>query len=377
MTPCVWLLTASLCEFRREKLLRKNINTVNNPYEVELHTRFLMLSKPEGYKTEDKDLIDEIEEFYYQAERKFPNSSILKVFVAQFHLTYRNRQEALPKLAQAEERNPQLDEQFIIYKIRQSAEGDAISLVTFSSYLESAHKLETNALDGQVNFWRELGKSSNTSFDALTKLAKGITKNIDTVSNYYQYLMNIDRTHKKMLPMYVYFLQDVMHREDLEVKNLRNRLQDLRSENAENIMPKENWVYEPELQISIDRKTFGNIQKINPSMLSWVQLPKASMMNQNVSTVMPLAFGKFFLTYLSDINDDMEETINIPPIDVNFLDKDGYVVTALCSFSLPVIEASAISRNKTGNSDVLELPSALESRRPSTAYAAQNSLLRR
>ena len=133
-------------------MIDKTIFTVTNPYQVELHARFMIEDKAGTLKTEEESLLNSAEDFYYQAERKFPDSSILKIFVAQFHLTYRDRKEAIPKLDQAEKRSPALDEQFIIYKTRQNVGKDVITMVTFTSYLESSSKAEILALNYQLEF---------------------------------------------------------------------------------------------------------------------------------------------------------------------------------------------------------------------------------
>ncbi|CAG9320952.1 unnamed protein product [Blepharisma stoltei] len=343
-SPCMWILIGEACNWRRRELLKKTINTIRNPYEVELHTRFMILEKVGSYKTKDTQLLDEIEEFYYQAERKFPKSSILKIFVAQFHLTYKNRQEAIAKLEQAEQRNPFLDEQFIIYKTRQHVGKDAITMVTFASYLESAHIAEVQSLSAQTEFWRELSKNKAPSFDSLTRLAKTITKNFDTAYSHYQYLMNVDRTHKKMLPMYVYFLQDLMHRDDLEVRNLRNRVHDIRAQDSAKPVSKDIFLMDPELEITIAGHTSGQVEKVNASFLLWLQYPKALLINQNIIKFMPDPFGKDFIAKIDIFKDYWEDLNEITPDDVYFVDKDGYIVSAPCKF---VIADDLLNRRKS------------------------------
>ncbi|CAG9322230.1 unnamed protein product [Blepharisma stoltei] len=377
--PCWWILIGEACNWRRRVLLNKTINTIRNPYEVELHTRFMILDRVGSYKTKDTQLLDEIEEFYYQAERKFPKSSILKIFVAQFHLTYKNRQEAIPKLEQAEERSPKLDEQFIIYKTRQHVGKDAITMVTFASYLESAHIAEVQSLSAQTEFWRELGKNKAPSFDNLTRLAKTITKNFDTAYSHYQYLMNVDRTNKKMLPMYVYFLQDLMHRDDLEVRNLRNRVHDIRAQDSVKVVSKDIFLINPEVEITCSGHAIGLIEKVNSSFLLWLQYPKALLINQNIIRFMPDPFGRDFLARIDAFQDYWEDLNEISPDDVYFIDKDGYIVSAPCK--LIIANDDLINRRKsmvtkdllkdddtTNNSNLLQDDSKLGNTADAIAY---------
>jgi hypothetical protein len=83
---------------------------------------------------------------YYSFERIFPDSSLFKIFLAQFLMTFRNREEALSKLDQASKLKPKIDEEFIIYKSRHTASKDAITLITFNSYLDAAFQEENKAL---------------------------------------------------------------------------------------------------------------------------------------------------------------------------------------------------------------------------------------
>jgi len=326
----IWILTKAACDLRREHLYNMKIETIRDPYEVELHTRYYILSFCESYKETEENLLNEVEEFYYKAERKFGNSSLLKLFVAQFHLTYRNRNEAIAKLEQAEQRNPKLDEQFIIYKTRQNAGKDAITVVTFSSYLESAHKAEVTALNAQKEFWSELNLNSKQSFDKLVSLARIITKNIDTAETYYKYLMNLDRTHSKMLPMYVYFMEDLMHKsETTEIKNLRNRIQDLKSEDeGKNI--KLDMLLHPEFTVSLSKANFGEIEKVNKDMMEWAQLPKAKLMNQHLNTLTPKPFGYFFINFLENLR-EVYDTRPVETVEVFIMDKENFVISGICN----------------------------------------------
>lgn len=336
-SPCIWLLTRAACDWRRDMLLNKTIDTVRNPYEVELHSRFLILHKYGSYKFKDDALLNEVEEFYFQAERKFPRSSMLKILVAQFYLSFKNRNEAIPKLDQASKLHPMLDEQFIIYKTRQTVGKDAITLVTFTSYLDSAQRAEILALTAQTEFWQELRDNKEPNFERLIKLAKNITKNIDQAETHYKSLMNIDPTNPKMLPMYVYFLEDVMHRDDDEVANLRNRLRDIK-----NVDDMRRQIYYsqdtnselPTVVISGDKGTFGLIEKINNALLVFLQLPKTKIMNSDVAKLMPIHYGDYFKNLLRDLRVNFDESQPNPPIETFFIDRDGYLVRASCEIRI-------------------------------------------
>ena len=264
----------------------------------------MILERAGTYKTSEELVLNDAEDFYYQAERKFPDSSLLKIFVAQFHLTYRDRKEAIPKLDQAEMRSPALDEQFIIYRTRQNAGKNVITMVTFTSYLESSSKAEILALSYQLEFWKALTVESSGNDNKLVTLSRNITKNIDTISNNYKFMLTIDRTHKKMLPMYVYFMEDVLHRKDGEVKNLKNRLRDIReTHDNKNTTLNAEFSQQPKISISLDKNNFGRIDKVNPEMVTWIGMPKAKIMNQRIDSLMPYYFGQCFVSYLNEVKE--------------------------------------------------------------------------
>ena len=81
-------------------------------------------------------------------------------------------------------------------------------------------------------------------------------------------MLSIDRTHEKMVPMYVYFMEDVLHRRDGEVKNYKNRLRDMQeSHNNAKASNMRKIDVRPKLSISMDKGSFGRIEKVNPEMI--------------------------------------------------------------------------------------------------------------
>lgn len=352
----IWILTKETCDWWRQKLVEKNIYTVKNPYQVELHTRYMILERAGTYKTEEEQLLNEAEDFYYQAERKFPDSSLLKIFVAQFHLTYRDRQEAIPKLEQAEKRSPALDEQFIIYKTRQNVGKDVITMVTFTSYLESSAKAEISALSYQLEFWKALALQSGINDDILISLSKNITKNIDTTLNNYKFMLSVDRTHPRMVPMYVYFMEDVLHRKDEEVENLNNRLRDMIGNQGINkVITSSKFEQQPRISISFEKSDFGRIDRVNSEMISWIGIPKAKIMNQKIETLMPYYYGQCLISFLNEIKEKWDEALGPPPIEMYFMDKDNMILGCTCNFILESDDSGAKMQARSTNESSMNI----------------------
>lgn len=339
-TIWVWIFVNYLCELRVKRLVRNTPDTVSNVYEVELTTRFLLLRREKTLKlehvNEDDELIEYIEEFYFRAERRFPESSMLRLFLAQFFVSYRKSiKEAMEKINHAEKLKPELDEQFLIYKRKQMVtEGgsDAIKFVTFNSRLEAAYKAESKAVDAQVNFWSALHELKSENFDTLCEIAGNLTSNIASATTHYEFLKTLDSTHPRMLRMYAYYLQDVIHDYDL-FKSILNRAENM-EENRErlkqqaDIKRKEN-VEEAILEVLVDAKNFGKVSRANEDCKIMLGKAKCSMINKCVSLIMPEPFNQELLISLKNIADGFEE-ITEQPRELLMIDEENYLCEVLC-----------------------------------------------
>jgi PAS domain-containing protein len=339
-TIWVWIFINYLCELRVKKLVRMTPDSVSNVYEVELTIRFLLLRREKTLRlehlSEDDELIEYIEEFYFRAERRFPDSSLLRLFLAQFFVSYiKSMKEAIEKINHAEKLQPKLDEQFIIYKRKQMVtEGgsDAIKFVTFNSRLEAAHRAESKAVDAQVSFWSALYELKSENFDTLCEIAGNLTSNIANANTHYEFLKTLDSTHPRMLRMYAYYLQDVIHDYEL-FKSILNRAENM-EENRErlkqqaDIKRKEN-VEEAVLEILVDARNFGKVSRVNEDCKIMLGKPKCSMINKSISLLLPEPFNQELMVSLKNISEGYEE-ITEQPRELLMIDEENYLCEVLC-----------------------------------------------
>jgi hypothetical protein len=354
---CAWILTDSLCDWRAKRLAQKTPDTCKNVLEVELATRFKLLTTFKTLKVnakENEDIINWVEEFYYEAQRKYPNSSMLQLFAAQFYLTYRESvNDAVVKIERAEQLKPRLDEQFIIYKRKQdfskSSSSDTITFVTFNSHLQSAHRAEIVALTSQLKFWNELMTSTEPDFELLTLLSANISQNIGEGRQHYDTLMKINSNHPKMLRMHAYFLSDVLNELDL-TRNLLNRAQNLDEKKEDNLYtaPVEGEAVDAYFELSIGRKV-GEIDKCNQAAINMLKMPKSSLINNRLANYIQPPYDTYFTDAAFELIDAGDGSAPMPPLDSFFLDGTGFIIPVVIRLDLNVDQSPSARRNTGRN----------------------------
>jgi hypothetical protein len=81
----IWKLTADTCKWRRSQLMNMEETDIKNAYEAELKIRYILIENHGSLKVpvvEDVELNEEIEGFYFNMEKRFPDSSFLQLFIA-------------------------------------------------------------------------------------------------------------------------------------------------------------------------------------------------------------------------------------------------------------------------------------------------------
>ena len=126
--------------------------------------------------------------------------------------------------------SPQIDEEFVIYKRKQNAikseASDVVTFVTFNTYMQAAHKAEISAMNGQVQFWKELNSDEEPNVDRMMFLSKFITHYTGEANTFYTILMRMNPNDAKLLHSFGFFLMDIINDED-QSGNLHNRAQGL------------------------------------------------------------------------------------------------------------------------------------------------------
>ena len=337
-----WVLAKYACEWRMECLERKNITTIANPYEVELVARHILLKRfgtlrPEHMKDKPgyDETLQEIEALYFKAERKFPESCLLQLFASQFYLTYyESHQNSIVKMEKAAKLNPHIDEEFVIYKRKQNAikseAADVVTFVTFNTYMQAAHKAEISAMNGQVQFWKELNSDDEPNVDRMVYLSKYITHYTGEANNFYTILMRMNPNDAKLLHCFGFFLMDIMNDEDQSI-NLRNRAQSL-DKNKEKVtanVGKHSDELRIHLLLSVDKGSFSRIEHANESAMDLLKVPKTYIYNEKMERFLPQQLVPDFLTFLKramEVTDRKDER----KIETAIIDGSGYIIFCVC-----------------------------------------------
>ena len=363
----IWVIAKFACEWRSSGLVKKTIENVKNPYEVELVTRFLLLSRfgtlnPEHLEgLEDYEpTLDYIEEFFFQAERKFPTSCILQLFIAQFYLTYRNSvPDSVVKMEKASNLHPFIDAQFVIYKRKENAKkhagSDVVTFVTFNTYLQAAHRAEISAMRGQVQFWSELNSQEDPSISRMVDLSKVITSYMGEANQYYSLLMRMNPNHANLLHMYGFFLSDIKNDEKQSL-NLHNRAEGLASGSKDKLKVAAEQFQESEgirLVLSMDKGSFGRIEFASEEVLELLQVPKTFVVNESIDNFIPIQMLHDFHQLLKLSHEVMTRAGDEQTGVVMLLDGAGFLLLCKCILRPFLKKAASGLRESLSTKDVV------------------------
>ena len=337
-----WVLAKYACEWRVDSLEKKTIATISNAYEVELVARYMLLKRfqtlqPEHMKEKPgyAETLQEIEALYFKAERKFPNSCLLQLLAAQFYLTYyESHQNSMVKMEKAAKLNPQIDEEFVIYKRKQNAikseASDVVTFVTFNTYMQAAHKAEISAMNGQVQFWKELNSDEEPNVDRMMFLSKFITHYTGEANTFYTILMRMNPNDAKLLYSFGFFLKDIINDEE-QFTNLHNRAKGLDHSKEKSSA---NGGYQSDevrmhLLLSLDKGSFSRIEYASDVALALLKVPKTYIYNEKMERFLPPQLAADFITFLKrsmELNARKDER----RLETAILDGSGFIIFCSC-----------------------------------------------
>jgi hypothetical protein len=130
-SPLAGILAWYMIDSRRKYLMNVPLEQLKNPFYVELKARFaleeagLLFITPKAAR--ENNMLDhhlvyrQVNRYYIKAAKIFPSSSSLYLFWGHFYLFFmENRHMALTTFGRVEDREPRIDEEFIIYRRRRS-----------------------------------------------------------------------------------------------------------------------------------------------------------------------------------------------------------------------------------------------------------------
>lgn len=152
------------------------------------------------------------------AERSFPSSSMMHLFIAQYMRTYRNnRHLELQHLAKAEAHEPAIDEAFIVFQRRRQLEdndsgdgglGNVILRVKYEKHKKEASSMKLKARKLQMEFWQQLAAKA-PAISQLHKTGLGLAEAVARGDAAYRAMVRIAPRSVQVLRTYAEFLLDI------------------------------------------------------------------------------------------------------------------------------------------------------------------------
>ncbi|ORY50478.1 hypothetical protein BCR33DRAFT_846941 [Rhizoclosmatium globosum] len=254
--PFTFILGYYLVHFRKTIIQRMAVNTITDPFTLELKIRFRLmdagifykeitknnaaatqfgrspgdLASPttgvsvndcerkaeEAARAAERALLDEINEMYLHAAKLMPKSCMLHLFMAAFHLNFMaNRAQCLSLTAKAATMNPQLDEAFMVFKRQRLLNdrfggGDVIDFIAYEQNLKLAKQNERRATIAGVQFWSELMKR-NPSFHKLQSHGAAISTAVSLAQTHFTTLLKLSPDSPAVYRMYGRFLINALN----------------------------------------------------------------------------------------------------------------------------------------------------------------------
>eukprot|EP01137_Pigoraptor_chileana_P024498 Opistho-2@92480 len=324
-SPVVAWVALKALEARKKMVLAKTIKQCRSPFEVELKIRFHLeqagcLRKSvdqctrEGF---DKTaFVREINGWFQEAVKRFHESSLIHIFWGQFHLhSTRKRNLALTEFVKAaDDFHPQLDEQFIVYRMRKMLTEDAafnknsmdaIAYVTFQRDMRDARKYDRRAAHLQMLFWKELAE---TRPDTKRLYATGlkISMALSVARDSYERLMRTNATSPQVLRMYAGFLiysaKDARYGEDLLVR--ADELEEMQVSQSTELSSTQLFTDQnATISISCEVGREGEVVDTNQLALRLFGFKRAELLGRSINTIIPRAMAEHHNQIIRDTVD--------------------------------------------------------------------------
>ena len=161
-----------------------------------------------------------------QGLKKFSGNTTLRIAYAFFLLDkMHSKQQALQELIDVEQKNPPLDEQFIIYRYKKIIEDDiaeaqqneqkgggldVVNELSFQNLLRMCQAYIEGAALLHLEFWSQLSEDQ-PDLAKLADIGNKITLAIKVVEDQWQKLMKINPNNTKAMRLFGEFLIEIVH----------------------------------------------------------------------------------------------------------------------------------------------------------------------
>ncbi|CAD8188241.1 unnamed protein product [Paramecium pentaurelia] len=270
-----------------------------------------------------------------QGLEKFEKNVDLRIQYAFFLLEVMSyKHKALQELQKAEECEPSLDTQFVLYKYKRIVESeiqDDQNEKTISNHEILPISAAPPIISGlamqiekcaylHMEYWSELNEET-PDVAKLEVSGKKVTDSIRLVQELWQKLKRVCPNHQPSIMLYSAFLIEILNDKEYGVSlndTLRKMIQGYNNSKIDDI---DNHDFSndptPTIVLSSDNEKFGLIQQINSSGAALFHYTKSELMNQNIQILMPDMIGKSHDRFVEDF---------INNSDYKYVSKDRQVI---------------------------------------------------
>eukprot|EP01137_Pigoraptor_chileana_P017898 Opistho-2@76604 len=308
VSPLVALCAIFLIGSRRRSLSATPTSKLRNAAELELKIRFhledngLLFCRPEDDDTHAKQIYAEINRWYIESAKRWPESTLLPLFWGHFFLIYmKNKNMATTQFDRADTRKAHLDIRYVVYRRRtmmsdefSSGSHDVIAFVEFQKFMADARRYHKKAARSQLDFWVELMQSS-PDLHKLHTLSTQITRSVTSAQQSFTKLMKLNSTSSQLLRMYAGFQINVLNNtpygdELLQMaEELENRRVDQVDEDGDGQLEHLNVLEDTNASVTISgqNKKEGDIVDVNTAACQLLGYRRSDLVGKNITLIIP------------------------------------------------------------------------------------------
>jgi len=250
---------------------------------------------------------------YTDGVKKFPTNTSLRIAYAFFLIDrMQSKQQALQELLQAEQTEPNLEEQFIIFRYKRIVEDeivesitegknnlDVVNETTFQTTLRQLQANIEKAALLHLEFWSQLAED-NPDLAKLNDIGSKINTSVHNVEETWNRIQKINENSQKALRLYGKFLLEVINDKEAgdqiidKVRSLCNMRSNRKTIQMIGLVNSDqNADVTPTVWVSGEQDKFGVITGINLAAASLFGYSKTDLINRKMNVLMPEIYSKY------------------------------------------------------------------------------------
>ena len=284
--PIVMFALVALVDLRIRKLKSASTELVFlNPYLIELRLRLLhfeTLDVKRGFV-----FTGELEEGYKEAMEAFPNSSFLRLYVAEMCSSSKRIVFALNLIREARDAKVSFDNEFFLFCLnkqnmeRHHEDDGAASFMTFDTHMSVAREKIASTLKQTAAFWKLLSRGRFTVNQLIAHGAK-IHSETQICRHHITKLLNISRSNPEALRLYATYVQYVLNDQQQANKIMERQGQNVDDHSGGYAVA----------TVSGNTNSLGKVMDVTQAMANMFGYSKKDMVGRNVNFLCPSPFDR-------------------------------------------------------------------------------------